>query len=372
MIRAIVHILAGAIGLAIIACVADATIRSTGGYSSDSVRLTIALASGLAGGSAAMGWAWKDGRHMLAISLAVFLFACEAYSLLKIGEVTMAEREKQQAPLVGREQERAAAQKRLEAALAVLAKANDDSPRLARAVKAKQTADDAAVAKAAEKGCAANCREILNQQVSIAEAEVTAARAEIGRSHDRAEASVSAARVALDKIPPIESASPLADRLGWPAWVMDLLAVTLRSVGANGLAAMLVAFAAHGWSHGARKSSATTQAKDDVRTKAMAAPQPAPRQQRKIAGDPASVVADRFAAKAFAPAPDGRVYLREIRAAYHRWCSEQGTTPLSDQEIGAALNDLFSRFGLYAEGRGADAAIVGIGWRNQQGSMLTH
>jgi hypothetical protein len=41
------------------------------------------------------------------------------------------------------------------------------------------------------------------------------------------------------------SATPLADRLGLPAWLLDLLTAALGSVAANGSAVGLIAFAAH-------------------------------------------------------------------------------------------------------------------------------
>ena len=68
----------------------------------------------------------------------------------------------------------------------------------------------------------------------------------------------------------------------------------------------------------------------------------------------------------FRPEPDGRVALRDIREAYHSWCASTRSTPLPDKEIAAALNELFSSVGLLVEGKGADAAIVGIDWRTKQ------
>jgi len=76
--------------------------------------------------------------------------------------------------------------------------------------------------------------------------------------------------------------------------------------------------------------------------------------------------ADRFAKAMFRPQPDGRVALRDIREAYHSWCASARSTPFPDKEIAAALNELFSSVGLPLEGKGADAAIVGINWRTKQ------
>lgn len=62
------------------------------------------------------------------------------------------------------------------------------------------------------------------------------------------------AEVASNPLP--ASATPLADRLGWAPWVLDLIMAGLLSVGANGLAAALVAFGAHG---GEKKGTSLTQ-----------------------------------------------------------------------------------------------------------------
>jgi hypothetical protein len=66
------------------------------------------------------------------------------------------------------------------------------TPRLDRALTDKAATDAAVVAKSAERGCVENCRPLLQ--------------------------------------------SPLADRLGWPAWLLDLLQSALGSIAANGLA----------------------------------------------------------------------------------------------------------------------------------------
>ncbi len=53
------------------------------------------------------------------------------------------------------------------------------------------------------------------------------------------------AKAEVEANPLPASATPLADRLGLPAWALDLIMAGLLSVGANGLAGTLIAYGAH-------------------------------------------------------------------------------------------------------------------------------
>ena len=75
--------------------------------------------------------------------------------------------------------------------------------------------------KSAERGCLENCRRLLQTQVDAASGEIVAARAEIDRAKQSLEVDLQAARSALATIKAPESATPLADRLGVSAWVID-------------------------------------------------------------------------------------------------------------------------------------------------------
>ena len=120
------------------------------------------------------------------------------------------------------------------------------SARLEAALSAKAVADAAVVEKSAEHGCAANCRALLQAQVDAAAAEVAGARQELAAKHAAAENELVEARTALAEAKEPPSATPLADRLGLPAWILDLLTAGLGSMAANGLGCGLIAFAAHG------------------------------------------------------------------------------------------------------------------------------
>lgn len=338
MVR-LAHYLAGLVGIGIIGCVAHAAVMATGGYDMGStVPLTIALASGLGVGSIAIGIAWRDHRRLLALLLIVALMAGEGWALLLTAERAMAQRELQQAPLRLATEERTKATTRLTAASASLAQIGE-TPRLARALTAKTTADRAVVDSAAKRGCASNCRKLLEQQVETAEREVSHARAEISLARHSAEQEVSEARAALAALPASVSHSPLADRLGVAGWQVDITAASLASLAANGLAALLVCFAAHGG-----RTPAPTRV-------AWAASKP----ERDAAKE-----ADWFARTTFQPQPSGRVPIVDLHSAYRNWCRDHELNPLPDETIGPALSELFSRVGLYREGEGDDAAIVGI------------
>ena len=356
MLRAAVHILAGIVGAAIIACVTDASITASGGYQEASARLMVALACGLAIGSIALGVAWNDRRWTIVVCLILALVSGEAYSLVLTAERVLARRDAAQEPLKKQEEARARLNRRLRHAETAVKDLPAETPRLARALAAKLAADNAVVQKAAEKGCAANCRALLEQQVVAAATEADAARAEMEKLRSAAEREVTAAGDALDAAPRTGSASPLAERLGIADWKLDLAMAALASIAANGLAAVLIAFAAHG-----QRPQATVLVEAEPREtrKIM--------RQKKIASaeqPAADKEADCFAKAMFVrPRPDGRVHLRDIREAYHAWCESCRSAPLPDHEIGAALNDLFSSVGLYREGNGKEAAIVGIGWK---------
>jgi hypothetical protein len=112
-------------------------------------------------------------------------------------------------------------------------------------MQSKAAAEAAVVTKSAERGCAANCRLLLQAQADQNHQEVEAARGDMAETRARLEEAVNAARadLAAFKAPP--SPSPLADRIGWPAWVLDLVMAALGSIAANGLACCLMVFGSH-------------------------------------------------------------------------------------------------------------------------------
>ena len=200
-------------------------------------------------------------------------------------------------------------------------------------------ADAAVVAKSAERGCLENCRKLLQAQVDAAAVEVEQARSQIAAERRRKEDELTAARAAFEKIKPPASASPLADRVGIPAWLLDLLTAALGSMAANGLACGLIAFAAHHRRYD-------------------------PVEIAEIVVEPALIVrptehAARFAVEALQPAKGKRLDLMAVHAAYRAWCARKGMQPLSANQIGTALAQLFDEAGItVAKRQGRFVAMV--------------
>ncbi|WP_072377639.1 hypothetical protein [Hyphomicrobium sp. NDB2Meth4] len=373
------HPAAAAVGIGILACVTHAAIVATGGYSMPTAPLLIALACGLATGAAVTGIAWGQQRRTLAILLVFALGAGEAYALLMTAERTLAHRESQQAPL------REAAAKH-EAALARVNRARDSasqstvpSPRLLAAEASRRAAEEAVRSEASKPGCRENCRLLLQQAVDAAALEVRSARAEIAAHEAKEAAAIDAERRAaqaeLDANPAPPSATPLADRLGVEAWRIDLLAAALASIAANGLAAILIAFASHSRRpepHAhlptyAEPVALLESGSSSADTSDHGAPaEIAPARHRRSADEAA-----RFACDVLRPDDSGRVRLRDILPAYHNWCASRGLDPLAVDEIGAALAALISRAGLrYGEASG-EPVIVGIVWADAGATLAS-
>jgi len=352
----IARTLAGVVGVGILGCVAHAAVMATGGYGTTSAPMLIALAAGLGVGSGCIGIAWGQKRRTLALMLALGLMAGEAYALLMTAERTLAHRETMQAPLREAATERAKAEARIQRAEEAITAAKADGPRVTAALAAKAAADAAVVAKSAERHCLKNCRELLQQQADQANRDIEAARADRQREHNAAKAELTAAREALATMKAPASPNPLADRLGVPAWTLDLAAAGLASLAANGLGAFLLAFATHRH-HTYQPIVISASAREFEALPALMETH-APRDAQQEA--------DLFARSALQPSPSGFVALIDLRDDYIRWCEQRGTEPLPDMQIGGALNDLFFRVGLRLEGQGRDGIVRGIERRTGQ------
>jgi hypothetical protein len=363
----VVRALAAVVGVAILGFVVDAAIAAAGGYSAPSARLMMGLAAGVAVASLAVGLAWEAERRGLALCLVACLVAGEAWALLQTAERTIAHREQQQAPLRSAAETRTKLAERVKAAEVGLA-GIPATPRLEKAEAAKKAADEAVVAKAAEKGCAKNCKDLLQAQVDAATVEVAAARTQVDAMRAAAEGMLKQARAELAALPIPPSATPLADRLGISGYSLDIIQAMLASLAANGLASFLLAFAAHGWKpyrpaviditpEPVAEVAPTAPAPDEAGTSLQSMTPPA---------RDAKAEADAFARSTFRPSKRGRVVLKEIPAAYEAWCQKHGLAPLPTAEIGVALAGLFSSAGLYRRGVGARAAIPGIEWSRQE------
>lgn len=351
------------IALGLLAASAHALIvHLPDGYASPHAIVTIALAAGIAVGALAIGAAWEQRRRALAFVIGIALLCGEAFGLVATAERIIAQRDGAQTTITAAHAQREALRRRLEDAEKAHASAST-SPRLEAATAAKAAADNATLAKAAERGCAANCRALLEQQVISAGAELAAARIESEQRRTDAAAAVKAARTALEvaHVPP--SATPLADRIGLAGWQLDLIAATLGSLAVNGLAAALLVFAGHG-KHAPRPMPASTAVATRFELHASEI-EPA----RTIAAratpakmQPVNVTehAAKFGVDCLEPLPHAHASLEAIKARYLDWCESIGVEPLPDAQIGKALADLFAGAGLHAEDWRGRVVIVGI------------
>ena len=298
-------------GMALLVATAHVSITYSGGYTEPHAILVIAIALGVAVGALAFGSAWALGRRALSVWLITAILAGEAFGFLMTAERLVKGRDASQTPM-------------REASAAYAAALE----RVTSAEEGKATADAAVVEKSAERSCAVNCRALLQAQVDNAQQELYEARA------------------ALAAIQPPASATPLADRLGWPAWVLDLVVAGLGSMAANGLGVGLIAFAAHG----RREGSAIAEP-------VSATLEPVP---------PGKVVvreldhAAQFAMEVLAPAHDDEAELLAIHGAYRDWCQAKGVEALPAAKIGSALDHLFDGTGITITERGGRRVAVGV------------
>ena len=330
-------------GCSIIAAVCHANVAVAGGYLTPSAPLQIALALGLAVGAVAIGRAWSSRRWALAAFLALAMIAGEGWALVGTAERTISARDTLAGPVRDVETSRIVATQRLVTAEAI-----------------KREADAAVLSEAAKPGCKKECAALLREAVATAERNIEVARS------------------ALAVLPATRSSSPLADRIGWHGWQIDLLVATLASLAANGLGAGLVMFGAHEVAHRRRATTVLHSVVPHVRPGPMLAlplvppiapivDQPEPANQPDVAAPsvPPGVINPREHAAHFAlahlvPDTNGRVSLSELEAAYGPWCQAAFVRPLPPGALAQAFADLVrSAPGLSVTHESGEPVIVG-------------
>lgn len=323
-------------GALVLIATANVTIRYTGGYHTPHAILTLAVAVGVMAAACVIGKAWSSKRWVLAIWLLVAIVAGEASGFLSTAERLITQREAAQAPIRTAHEAFEKASNRVTEAERARALLPATAPRLEAALTAKTAADAAVVAQAAERACLANCRALLQSQVDAASREIDAARAELEKQTRTAETELQAARAVLAGIAPPLSATPLAERIGLPAWLIDVIAAGLAAFAANGLGVGLIAFAAH--------------------------PAPAARKVETQArpGIPDAEHAAHFAVEVLKPAPEEATDLIAVFRAYASWCAARRVTPLSEGRLGAALATVFDRAGVPVFERNGQIVAKGI------------
>ena len=352
------------VGAGILFSTAHVSILATGGYGGSHAYIALGVAAGVAVASIAAGRAWGEERRK---GIAIFLVACiatgEVFTLLSTAERLTAAREASQAPLRQAVEARQKLETRVAKAEAAVAALPEASARFQAAMQSKAAADAAVVTKSAERGCAANCRLLLQAQADQNQQEVEAARRDMAEHRTRLEQAVTDGRADLTAFKAPPSASPLADRIGWPAWVLDLVMAALGSIALNGLACALMAFGSHRKAAPERSVQSSSLPGSIQQSSTAAAPETAPEPQRVLDGtEGGNVVPIRPKGRSGArqPSPDAikqakgfmvaRVTLTDddaetdVRALYRdyvAWMTGKGSQPLPETDIGAALVHLF-------------------------------
>jgi len=347
-VHSFIRALAFLVGTGILAAVAHVTILSTGGYAQPAAAMVIALACGVAVGAVAIGQALTHGRRAGLLALA--LLAGEGFGLLRTADMLVTTSEARQAPVRDAIARREAAEARLAAAGA--------SDAVRRAEQAKVEINTKAMATSAEKTCGANCRLVLDAQVSAAARAVETART-------GTEAEIAAARAELGRTPMPASASPVADRLGLPSWALDLILAALGSVGCNGLAACLLAFAAHG-----PRLGPAIEAPNLGPVTVTAEPEnlaaPGPRLGRSVLELPAVEVTERGDIDAFMlervqATRGGRISWARLFTEYVAWCRTSGAEPVSASAFGQRMDELRDELGRDVRENNGQVYFVGLG-----------
>jgi hypothetical protein len=199
--------------------------------------------------------------------------------------------------------------------------------RLNDAREAMKRHDKQAAEAIARKDCGKECRGLLDRTRNTLSDEVEAARLAVERS--------TGAR-----------STPLADRLGVEPWHLDLAMAGLLSIGANGLACVLIAWGAHGRRRA--EPERPTQTAPPVVTDSppvtdAGQPVVVPLKRRATGKDAA-----RFALAQIKPG-DGAVPLKAVADAYWAWCDGEGLTKPDMATTVAQIMALFGKAGVQTE-----------------------
>jgi len=290
------RVIATVTGVGILIAATLATIEAGGLHGSHAL-LIIALAAGVAAGAVVIGRA----RWPFAIVVGAAMLAGEGYGLLTTAERVIQQREASAAAVHATNDAR-----------------GDARARLLRAEQAAAAFEVKAAETVATRGCAQNCRQLLEQQRADLLAEVKEARSALGGA------------------PAAKSATPLADRLGLAPWLLDIIAASLLSIGANGLAAALIAWGCHA-------SRQPDVVEVEAHPQELAAV-PLSIEERPLAlpapddGEVAQFLDQATRAAAGVATPVGQLY-----SAYEAWCRRNGLQPATLTRFGYRLSECGAR-----------------------------
>jgi hypothetical protein len=166
--------------------------------------------------------------------------------------------------------------------------------------------------------------------------------------------------------------TPLADRLGVAAWLVDLVHSALGSLAANGLACGLLVFGAH---QPDMRRAGRVEDEDNTKT----GPEPLVL-EHSVTGELSTIQqqtvrkrviskkkhAAQFAVERLHPAERGGSELSAIHQAYREWCEAKGIEPLPAAQIGLLLAEMFDGAGLSIAERAGELIAIGVALKLQQ------
>ena len=324
----------------VIAAATHANVNHAGGYGSQDAPLIIAIAAMLAVVMGFVGVLFNEGRWFGALLLGLCILSGEAYWLFLNAEREIATRAAIAAPVAEARAAHDAARQRVKVSEAALTRIGETT-RLQRALADKATADQVVVESAALRGCASNCRKLLEHQVQAAEREVSMARAEISLSRTAAERELEKTRTALATLPKPLSVTPLPDRLGFAPWAWDLVMAVLRSLAVVG-ASLAIGLAVH-----PRRRHRTAEIVKPQNIEVTAHPV---NKRQHVA---------QFLSSTLRPDPTGGTSLRELHGRYGEWCARSAVVPLPAGELGEELKLMFGAIGLECKRLEHDVIVEG-------------
>lgn len=358
------RIVAGIIGVLLLAMAAHCTIGAVGGYDQSAAFLVVAVAVATAAGAYAIGVAVRRGHSAMAFAIAFGLVVLEGAALISLSHDATAWRETAEA-------DRRAAQSKYEAAL----KQRDDARSALQAASvtpdvsprqvAAQAALDAAVAAIGEKagaGCNESCQRGLLSQASDARRELEAAQSETAELTDRArreaEGVLALAEEALAASPKPEPAGSSADRFGIEPWLLDILWLVLVRLPANVIGAAAIAVAAHGQ---VRLPWPVLPARGVCTRMPASATAAAPSGSGGESRGRGRV--SRFVSDYLEVAPAGRIEVGDLFDAYTQWCRVSDLDAADRAEFGDELPEALDVAGLRVKAHRDKVYVVGVAVR---------
>jgi len=329
-------------GLAVIGAATQKNIEVAGGWASSDTPLIVALALFLIGASAFAAIEWHRSR-LVAVIVLLSALGAEGYWLAVNTERELAARAAAASPHIQAKAQRNKALNDVREAEAALRSAPQFSGRLDRALAVKAAVDDAVRAKAAERGCATNCRALLEAQVATADREVSETRVALAQEIEGLRRRVADAKAALAALPPLAPHASLAEVLGLPQWQWDLVIALLRSLAVVGASVMV----AHVFRLEGQRSEQRC-ASDPVAlapATAMLALPPAAEPPGET-DTTASRHAARFIGARLRHAPGQTVPLAAVHLGYIDWCEREREVPAPISVIVPALQKVLMGLGV--------------------------